>query len=1265
MLPGQKRPRPEGDDQGDSERDNIKYKPPADPLELEAQLKEMIPLPHVSKRQWDEWYTRYVESNKTAQFLKAQKDSAAVEKNINTTFVLEFKQWLQGRSRWNVEVRPDGYRRCTPWGPQNLFFLPGVTDYLRSYLGKKAAYQLKLALLYMRGPRDLNEAFIYYKFLVRGDELENENGYLDDTLEYFPWGKTFQMYSGLKNGVDSGNGLGWPTNKQAAEQDLADAELRSDLVARDSDVILATKLNISPEEARQLVDSLSSSINVLAQYSPNSKEVLTQAQALLGAVSGDENRISTRNIRVITQHLGSLNNDLMPEIDWDKYSYRRLHGWELEAGEYNEQMGGMVNKLADAVGEDAAEEIVDRVRAEVVEMTRDSGLSEARIASIFGARLSTELNEVVPDSGVFDSAGDLVDLYNHPDRYGDGFREDLRRKANQLIRKQMPREEDRDEEPDIKKEEEEEEESSGSKGSIFGRVGSMISGLLGGRKEEARERAVRREKQERKAKKEEEKRKKQEEARLKEMAVQKAFDATTVDKESAVAKKAFDDIMITSAIARSIPGSTDKRYALYGVDRIAFIVDAMDAVRAVNLDYYTNEPTFHNNPKYLEEAGKFLRAKGDEVTVDEVMKSFNSRVAEFKNLLELVRTSPDLPQSQRFAEHVHMREMETRDHQRRQPHRQLPPAQTDVAAKAPQLTAPEEQPRLTAPVDQPRLTAPTEPLQLTAPDDQPRPAVSTEPILLPAAQATDPPQTLMGRAKALFNSEKYAISIPGFKEMPENIQRDYARYAELQLPPVRAAIDAADALVEQAAMSDDPAQKQYFAKHAESLLSILEYRDVHVMSRLRDLFDYIPVLEPDEKMDEAIARNLPNVIRLWAKEKAKNRPKRISMVKEGVNSPKKGKSIRYEPQASVEPAPGAKPVIVPTKTTEATGGVGVKRLETPVPDYPPMTTQHPDPFTGDEPEQAITGRNEFYDTREQHDPDLANMIEQTKETTALNLERTTAYRYAKEELEKSRDALLAAARRLEALKKNKTANQSPRKHQGSQSLIAKEVINEKLQPILSRLNKPDLLSPETQPLPGKSQFHQRTPESLQSIARGHAENIASKLFKELPFSPQNNGKEPRADTASEMVANIDRFLETAEEFVYHEKQREPELTDRVVAHIARITHGLNQIYSAAKEGGIHLPTQTQLRTSVYHDIHEQSQIMFAQIETYLRANENVKALRPRVDTMFRPYTRVMADAASMVGADTRIAPEDRRAFPWELKIVYPEADTEELKKRKK
>ena len=93
----------------------------------------------------------------------------ALPKQVDTWFAAEFMRWLRGVSVFNS-------RALTPWGNANLFHIPEVLAYLKEACACRADFQRKLVHLAIFEPRTLNDAYLYYKYIVMHHGWSKEQG---------------------------------------------------------------------------------------------------------------------------------------------------------------------------------------------------------------------------------------------------------------------------------------------------------------------------------------------------------------------------------------------------------------------------------------------------------------------------------------------------------------------------------------------------------------------------------------------------------------------------------------------------------------------------------------------------------------------------------------------------------------------------------------------------------------------------------------------------------------------------------------------------------------------------------------------------------------------------------------------------------------------------------------------------------------------------------------------------------------------------------
>ena len=102
-----------------------------------------------------------------------------IRAKLNQEFIDDFIKWLQGRSTYNApeyeKIKRDEKGQITgretipgcPWGNKPLHFLPGVTEFLDQGIDRREKVITYLTKLKMRQPQNIDECWIYYKYLLR------------------------------------------------------------------------------------------------------------------------------------------------------------------------------------------------------------------------------------------------------------------------------------------------------------------------------------------------------------------------------------------------------------------------------------------------------------------------------------------------------------------------------------------------------------------------------------------------------------------------------------------------------------------------------------------------------------------------------------------------------------------------------------------------------------------------------------------------------------------------------------------------------------------------------------------------------------------------------------------------------------------------------------------------------------------------------------------------------------------------------------------
>lgn len=173
--------------------------PEKDPIEQEAEAKTLEPAPADKQYYVQQTYQKRINLAKTTEerlawtFLQAQALDKATGQAESAAVIRDFHLWLQGKSP-NNRMRLNNNKKMpllTPWEDKSLLHIPEVREYLERFVTKRSEYEAKLHILRMNPPTTLGEAWLYYKYLVRGHlahrEFDLANGmleFLDDFNRY-------------------------------------------------------------------------------------------------------------------------------------------------------------------------------------------------------------------------------------------------------------------------------------------------------------------------------------------------------------------------------------------------------------------------------------------------------------------------------------------------------------------------------------------------------------------------------------------------------------------------------------------------------------------------------------------------------------------------------------------------------------------------------------------------------------------------------------------------------------------------------------------------------------------------------------------------------------------------------------------------------------------------------------------------------------------------------------------------------------------------
>lgn len=155
------------------------FKPPKDPFEEEDALNVMQPLDADQKKRMLEIANELIASDrvgarekKALQIWKVSILAKGFEGIVKKEFQKDFWRWLLGRGKEEDHQK-------TQWYRDKLTDDIEVSHYVDSFISKYHMFRVKLKLLSMRRPIGINQTYLYFKYIVRGKEA-NQNNFLDD-----------------------------------------------------------------------------------------------------------------------------------------------------------------------------------------------------------------------------------------------------------------------------------------------------------------------------------------------------------------------------------------------------------------------------------------------------------------------------------------------------------------------------------------------------------------------------------------------------------------------------------------------------------------------------------------------------------------------------------------------------------------------------------------------------------------------------------------------------------------------------------------------------------------------------------------------------------------------------------------------------------------------------------------------------------------------------------------------------------------------------
>lgn len=156
---------------------------PTDPLTQEASIRTLQPTSDQMRERMMEIADEFLASDKLTprekkgiSLWKAHMLAGTIRSTVTQEFVQDFQLWLLGRGK-------DKDHGNTPWGRKSLAHLEDVSAYVDTFPTLMQEFRIKIQLLAMNAPTNVYQAYLYFKYVVRGlnsSHNVNQSTFLDD-----------------------------------------------------------------------------------------------------------------------------------------------------------------------------------------------------------------------------------------------------------------------------------------------------------------------------------------------------------------------------------------------------------------------------------------------------------------------------------------------------------------------------------------------------------------------------------------------------------------------------------------------------------------------------------------------------------------------------------------------------------------------------------------------------------------------------------------------------------------------------------------------------------------------------------------------------------------------------------------------------------------------------------------------------------------------------------------------------------------------------